>query len=147
MVTCMSDPRPIIHAHVCALIDRLGGVTAANAVLEARWGGGHSAGTLSKKRARQLDWTLPDILALQEAAGDWSLFDWLMGQVPAEARSVCLVQGVADLSREVGEAQHASLSAVADPAMRPQAAKELQDVIEKAQRLQAALSRGAEGRG
>lgn len=143
----MSDPRPIIHAHVCALIDKLGGVVAASAVLDARWGGSHSAGTLSKKRARQLDWTLPDILALQEAAGDWSLFDWLMGQVPPEARAVCLVTAVADLSREVGEAQHAALSAVADPGKRPQAAKELQDVIEQAQRLQAALAHGAEGRG
>lgn len=137
----MSDPRPIIHAHVCALIDKLGGVVAASAVLDARWGGSHSAGTLSKKRARQLDWTLPDILALQEAAGDWSLFNWLMGQVPPEARAVCLVTASADLAKESGEASHAVMMATIDPAnWGARAVKEVRDVTGASQRLEAALA-------
>lgn len=140
----MADPRPIWNAHMAKLVAGLGGVDAASAVLEARWGQG-SKGTVSKKMAGQLAWTLDDMWALTEAAQDFSLRDWIGDSSPRAADRLCLTQGVSDLVREMGEAVPALLALQAAPGdarLRGRAVQEVGDVRAVADRLEDYLGGG-----
>lgn len=128
------DERNIITPFMLKLIAKCGGFDAAAAILEARWGDPISKGTLSKKKAGQLAWSITDMLALMEATGDWSLLNW-MNSLNAEPDALpCHITGAAHLAREHGEAISAVLTAHT-PAERAKAIKELHDVRDHADRL------------
>ncbi|MCJ8139496.1 hypothetical protein [Falsirhodobacter halotolerans] len=130
----MPDERMILSAFMSKLIAKVGGYEAACAVLEARWGHPVSKGTLTKKKAGQLDWSVTDVIALQEAAGERPVFAWLSSLDDDPEVLACHIVGAADLSKEYGEAMNAVLTAHT-AAERARAIKELHDVRETADRL------------
>lgn len=137
----MSD-RQVINAYMSSLIDKLGGFDAACAVIEARWGEPVSKGTLSKKRAMQLAWSIEDMIALEAAAGSYALRRWLARDLPEVESAVCLTAGAAEVAREFSEgigAVGALLVNPADPKRRAVARKELRDLAESAQRFSEGL--------
>ena len=69
----MSDLKSVTHYAMRALVHKIGCFDAVAAVINARWGGGASKGTISKKMNGQLDWTVADVIAVQDAAGDHSV--------------------------------------------------------------------------
>lgn len=138
----MPDERVTLNAHVCALISKVGGVEAAAAVLEARWGRPYSKGTISQKKNGHLDWTVVDVIGLQEAAGMPSVTGWLVSLDEADDAVDCVTTAIADFARESGEAVAAVLSA-RTPEQRARAVKELNDVNLAADRITDALEAGA----
>lgn len=64
----MADYRKIVTANMRALIDWFGCYDAVAETINARWGGGASKGTVSKKASGQLDFTVADVIALEDAA-------------------------------------------------------------------------------
>lgn len=119
----MSDPRLVLSALMEALVEgTYGCLDAAAETIHARWGRGASKGTLSKRGAGLLDWTVMDIIALEDGAGRYPVTRWMMRRVaegdpgPAlpdapgsEGRD--MVTLAAQVSRESGAAVSAILSA------------------------------------
>ncbi|MCJ8139373.1 hypothetical protein [Falsirhodobacter halotolerans] len=130
----MPDERKILTAFMSKLIAQCGGYDAAVAILEARWDHPVSKGTLSKKKSGILDWTVTDVIALQEAVGKRPVFDWLNSLDDDPEVLACHIAGAADLSREYGDAMSAVLSA-RTPDDKAKAIKELHDVRGAADRL------------
>lgn len=128
----------ILSSFMQSLITAVGGFDAAVAVIEARWGRGMSKGTLTKKLAGQLDWSVLDILALQQATGVESVTDWMVSLGPRAAVARTLASTAPDFAREAGEAQAALMAAMASPgneALRARAAKEVHDVLASGARV------------
>lgn len=145
----MSDPRQVIRLQMAALVDKLGGFEAAVEVLRARWGHPVSKGTLSKKRSGDLDWTLADAIALQEAAGDFPVTDYMMRQKQARggkavSGDLLALSGV--ISKETGEAVAAVLGVLGaeDPDDRAATIKELYEAIDAMRTVVNVLEGGAE---
>lgn len=139
----MTDPRLVLSALMEALIaGTYGCLEAAAETIHARWGRGCSKGTLSKRGAGQLDWTVLDIVALEDAARRYPVTRWMMRRVTQDAvdrRDVVAL--AAQVSRESGEAVaailSAQLSARADD--RAQAVAEISEAIEALQAARARL--------
>jgi len=130
----MPDERNILSAFMSSLISRCGGYEAACAIIQARWGHPVSKGTLTKKKAGQLDWSVTDVIALQEAAGERPVFAWFNSMADEDDELPCLLTGAADLSEETGEAVSAVIKARTSKD-RAKAVKELRDVITKSEQL------------
>lgn len=114
----MSDPRRVVSGLMAAFIQgRFGCFDAAAATISARWGGGASKGTLSKKAAGLLDWTVADVIALEDAAGDYPVTRMLAKRMDgAGSRSdgaavLPILHHAGCISREAGEAVRAVLDA------------------------------------
>lgn len=122
----MSD-RKIILAFMQGLVEKAGGVDPAAAIIGARHGAEVSKGTISKRLAGQLDWPLVEIMALEDAVGDHCVRRWLSRSLPEVAEGQSLIEGVAEVARENGEAVSAVMGFVSGRTSRDVARKEVQD--------------------
>jgi hypothetical protein len=116
------DPRRVISAMMVGMIHRFGGYDAVVALFSARWGVSTSKGTLTKKASGELDWSLSNIIALEDALGDYPitrmLADRMQGGTPCDVQ-----RAVAALAKEGGEAM-ASVLTQSDPALMLKEARE-----------------------
>jgi len=124
----MSDSSRTTRAAMAALVQSFGCFDAVAETISARWGGGCSKGTISKKIAGLLDWTLPDVIALEDAAGRFPVSRLLARRMSGDVVSSVgsLLSDGASIARETGEAVAAILSAQASAS----AADEAQAIVE-----------------
>ncbi|WP_299734692.1 hypothetical protein [uncultured Roseobacter sp.] len=146
----MPDLRKQTHAHLRALIGWFGCYDAAAATINARWGGGASKGTISKKVSEQLDWTVADIVALEDAVGQYPVTRALARRLSERpsTKGRCLVVQSGTIARECGEAISAILAAgqSLDASDMAEAIREIDESIESLRLARALLNAGPEGR-
>lgn len=109
----MSDFRKIVRANMKSLVDWFGCYDAVAETFNARWGGGASKGTVSKKVSGNLDWTVADVIALEDASGRYPVTRMLARRLersPALAGGSLLQDGCS-IAKESGEAISAILAA------------------------------------
>lgn len=133
----MAEVRGVLAAHMAALIQGLGCYDAAAETIAARWGASISRGTLTKKLNGVLDWTVADVIALEDARGQYPvtrlLWRRMRGRGTLEDGS--LLQDGSTIARESGEAIAAILRAEQSSATgagasdAAQAIKELDEAI------------------
>lgn len=139
----MSDLRRVTHAAMRSLIGWFGCLDAAAETINARWEAGASKGTLSKKAGGSLDWTVADVIALEDAAGQYPVTRLMARRLAGAggARpSGCLVAASASIARETGEAVAALLAASASAGAEDQAAA-VKELLEARAAIDAALAR------
>ncbi|AVO36613.1 hypothetical protein [Pukyongiella litopenaei] len=109
----MLDFRKIVRANMRSLVDWMGCYDAVAETFNARWGGGASKGTVSKKMAGQLDWTVADVIALEDAAGRYPITRMLARRLETRpnAGEGSLLQDGSSIAKESGEAISAILNA------------------------------------
>ena len=137
-----------LRACTRALVQRYGCLDAAAETINARLASCTSKGTLSKKMGGQLDFTLAEIVALEDALDAYPVTRMLARRLAAGAGSMGpggLVGQGGLIAREAGEAVAALLSAGQSgrAADRAAAAVELAEVIEAAQAALTDLEGGA----
>ncbi|SHE78253.1 hypothetical protein SAMN05444339_10248 [Loktanella atrilutea] len=139
----MTD-RTQINALVGALIDgTFGCLDAAAEAINARYGRGTAKGTLSKKRAGLLDWTIAEVIALEDAAGRYPMTRMLARRlapkVGASSQNGAMQAGI--IAKECGEAVAAILSAEmsAGASCRGDALAEIDEAIEALNAARATL--------
>lgn len=142
----MPDLRMITHRAMRSIVKGFGCYDAVAEVLNTRWGCGASKGTISKKMSGQLDWTLPDVIALQDAAGEYPITRLLARQKESHVAGdiACLVVQSGIIAKESGEAISAILdaehSSCADD--RAQAVTEIDQAIEALKLARTKLTEG-----
>ena len=119
----IADPRALISAMMLGMIHRFGGHDAVAALLAARWGHATSKGTLTKKASGDLDWTLADVIALEDALGDYPI-SRMMAERSRAGRAVNLQRTIAAFAKEAGEAVSISLGEGTGAAMLKEAREE-----------------------
>lgn len=129
----MPDYRKIVRANMKSLVDWFGCYDAVAETFNARWGGGSSKGTISKKITGKLDWTIADVVALEDAANQYPVTRMLARRLenrPSAAAGSLLTDG-SSIAKESGEAIAAILSAEQSTcaAERAQAIKEIDDAV------------------
>ncbi|VDC28242.1 hypothetical protein [Pseudogemmobacter humi] len=124
----MSD-RMMIRALMQGLVDKVGGVDAAAALIGARLGTEVSKGSISKRNSGQLSWPLDEIMALEDAAGDPCVRRWLARSLPEIAQGHNLMQAAAEAVRESGEAVSAAMDYASGRGCRSTARKEAQEAL------------------
>ena len=109
----MADYRKIVTANMRALIDWFGCYDAVAETINARWGGGASKGTVSKKASGQLDFTVADVIALEDAAQRYPITHLLARRLDKRNRpdTTCLITQTGIIAKESGEAISAILAA------------------------------------
>ena len=143
----MTDLRRVTNAAMRSLLSWFNCLDAAAETVNARWGAGAAKGTLSKKASGALDWTVADVIALEDASGQYPVTRILArrlagGGLPSP--SGCLVSAGADIARETGQAVAAllgascSAGAIASAEDHATAVKEL---LEARNAIDAALAR------
>lgn len=147
----MADMRFSVRAVMVALVDGFGCLDAVAETLAARWGAGVSKGTLSKKMGGQLDWTLADVIAIEDAARNYPVTRLLARRLArAEASPVAgnLVSGGAGIAKEAGEAVSAVLTlsalASAGEGARAEALREVRELIMAARAVERRLEFGGQ---
>lgn len=143
----MSDPRTQTRAAMRALLARFGCLDAAAETINARLGGGTSKGTLSKKLAGQLDFTVPEVWALEDAMGHHPVTRILARRLAGAGGGMAgrdLVGQVGLIARETGEAVAAILSAgqSADAIDSAGAVVEIDEAIAALRQARDVLARG-----
>ena len=146
----MSELRTLTALMQGLISGTFGCLDAAAETLNARWGRGASKGTLSRKLSGSLDWTLADVIALEDAAGRYPVTRMLARRLEGARTGVerSALDHAGSISKEAGEAVAAILSATqsADAGDLAQAIKEIEDVEravrEARARLDADLARG-----
>ena len=144
----MSEFALVVSAHMRALVGRLGCLDAAAETLNARWGGGHSKGTLSRKLNGSLDWTVKDVAGLEDALGQFPVTRLLeRRRVQATPATVSILTQAGTISRETGEAIAAILAAEQSDSAhdRAQAVVELDQALEALRLARARLEHDLEG--
>ena len=139
----MSDLRRLTNGLMRSLLGWYGCLDAATEAINARWEGGASKGTLSKKAGGSLDWTVADVIALEDAAGQYPVTRLLARRLAgagAARPSGCLVSASADIARETGEAVAALLAASASAGAEDQAAA-VKELLEARAAIDVALAR------
>ncbi len=129
----MPDLRKISRANMKSIVDWFGCFDAVAESINARWGGGASKGTISKKVSGTLDWTLADVIALEDASGRFPVTRLmarrLEDRVAMAENSLMIQSGI--IAKESGEAISAILAAeqscCADE--RAQAIKEIDEAM------------------
>ena len=147
----MPDIRLVARAHVKSIVDWFGCYDAVAETINARWGaaagtGGVSRGTISKKVAGQFDWTISDVIALEDASGRYPVTKLLARRLedrPAPTSGSLLNDG-SIIARESGEAICAILSAEQSSSAddRAGAVKEIDDAIEALKAARVRLEAG-----
>ncbi|MBT2130099.1 hypothetical protein [Aliiroseovarius lamellibrachiae] len=109
----MPDFRKIVRANMKSLVDWFGCYDAVAETFNARWGGGASKGTVSKKVTGNLDWTVADVIALEDASGRYPVTRMLARRLESRPAQVggSLLQDGSNIARESGEAISAILAA------------------------------------
>lgn len=109
----MADLRKITRANMKSIVDWFGCYDAVAETINARWGGGASKGTICKKVSGQLDWTVADVIAMEDAAGRYPVTRLLARRL--EGRAVMSEAGLVAqsgiIAKESGEAISAILAA------------------------------------
>ncbi|KEP69617.1 hypothetical protein DL1_03195 [Thioclava dalianensis] len=129
----MPDFRKITRANMKSLVDWFGCYDAVAETFNARWGGGSSKGTVSKKVSGTLDWTVADVVALEDAAGRYPVTRMLARRLedrPAVDAGSLLMDG-SSIAKESGEAIAAILAAEQSSGAdeKAQAIKEIDDAL------------------
>lgn len=142
----MNDPRHLIRATMRAMIDRLGCYDAAAEVLNARWGGGHSKGTISKKLSGSADFTVLDVIAFEDATGSYPITKFMARRLKddEDQRDADLLSAGSAVAKETGEAISAILACVQSDGAgeRAQAIKEGREAVEALKGALAILEQG-----
>jgi hypothetical protein len=108
----MVDRAEFVRIAARALVQRLGCLDAAAATISARFGGATSKGTLSKKMSGALDFTVQDVIALEDAVGSFPITEALVRRLSKETIvRGCLFEEGAALAKEAGEAISAMMTA------------------------------------
>lgn len=109
----MPDERKLVQAHMRSLIKGYGCLDAAAETINAHWDCETSKGTLSKKLSGQFDWTISDIIALEDGLDQHPVTRLLARRLePSEGEGVeCLNEQSGVIAKECGEAVAAILSA------------------------------------
>ncbi len=139
----MADTRSVTARLVLALIQgRFGCLDAAAATINARWGRGACKGTMSKKARGEFDWTLADVIALEDASGAFPVTQYLAGRMAPGAISgaASLSDHAGCISREAGEAVCAVLRA-AQSAGANDAAGAIKELIDVQEAVAGAIAR------
>jgi len=109
----MPDLRKISRANMKSIVDWFGCFDAVAETINARWGGGASKGTISKKASGALDWTVADVIALEDASGRFPVTRMMQrrleGRCVMTENSLVAQSGI--IAKESGEAIAAILSA------------------------------------
>ncbi|MDB6454473.1 hypothetical protein [Falsirhodobacter sp. 20TX0035] len=134
----MTDERLTVKAHMNGLMAQLGGPVAVAALMEARLNRPYSAGTLSQKKNGHADWTIMDMIVLQEAAGRAPVTDWLVSLDDDPQRAITREAAAMRIAVESGELVAALIDA-SSPEKRAKALKELADVREAIEDAEDAL--------
>jgi len=103
-----------LRACTRALVQRFGCYEAAAATISARLGTATGKGTVSKKMAGQRDFSVPEIVALEDAMGDHPVSRMLarrLGGAEQRMAGVDLVEQGGLIAKEAGEAVNAILAA------------------------------------
>ncbi|MEX5515694.1 hypothetical protein [Pseudophaeobacter sp. 1A09344] len=134
-----------------SLVDWLGCYDAVAETFNARWGGGSSKGTVSKKVSGNLDWTVADVIALEDAAGRYPVTRMLARRLeerPVDDGGSLLMDG-SSIAKESGEAISAILAAEQSTCAdeRAQAIKEIDDAMFAMRRARARLEKPIENGG
>lgn len=124
-----------INALMSALIDgTYQCLDAAAEALNARNGNGANKATLSKKLNLHLDWTVADVIALEDAAGRYPVTRMLARRMADADRAapMPMIQRAGSISKECGEAVAAILNAEvsASGQEKAQAVAEIDEAIE-----------------
>lgn len=109
----MPDIRRIVRANMQAVVDWYGCFDAAAETINARWGGGASKGTISRKLNGSLDFTVAEVVALEDAAQRFPVTKLLARRLEHRntGGSGCLIAHSGVIAKECGEAISAILSA------------------------------------
>jgi hypothetical protein len=111
-----------------------GCLDAAAETINARWGQGGSKGTLSRKLTGSLDFTVADVIALEDAAGRYPVTRYLARRLaPEESRPIRpIVAQAGRISVETGQAVAAILAASASAEANDAEAadREIQEAID-----------------
>lgn len=144
----MADFKKITRASMRSLVEWFGCFDAVAETINARWGGGASKGTISKKAAGHLDWTIADVIALEDAAGNYPVTRLMMRRCTDRTAPVdgCLLRDSSSIAKESGEALQAILNAQQSNCAneRAEAIKEIDDAISALRQARARLERGPE---
>ena len=134
----MPDFRKIARASMKSLVDSFGCYDAVAETINARWDlisgqGGACKGTISKKVSGKNDWTIPDVIALEDASGQFPITRMLARRMQSRADVVdgCLISDGSSIAKESGEAISAILAAQQSSCSneRAQAVKEIDDAV------------------
>ncbi|MBB5515787.1 hypothetical protein FHS89_001807 [Rubricella aquisinus] len=109
----MPDFRKIVRANMKSLVGWFGCYDAVAETINARWGDGASKGTVSKKVTGILDWTVADVIALEDASNRYPVTRLLARRLedrPAVQGGSLLMDG-SSIAKESGEAIAAILAA------------------------------------
>jgi hypothetical protein len=140
----MSDQRSVVRVMMNALIEgTFGCYDAAAETINARWGRGASKGTISKKTSGVLDFSIADMIALEDAAGHHPITKWLARRLkprPSVGADVCLSRQSGLIAKESGEAIAAILSAD-QSSNADERAQAIQEIIEAEAALKTARLR------
>lgn len=131
----------MIRSFMAGLIQRVGGIEAAAAVIGARLGHDVSKGSISKRQSGHLDWPLVEIIAIEDAVGDRPVRRWLHQSDPTTHENDDLMALIAEMVREQSDATSALIGVAAGTGCRVVARKELEDVMAVKERVRAWLMR------
>lgn len=130
----MPDLRKISRANMKSIVDWFGCFDAVAETINARWGGGASKGTISKKASGTLDWTLADVIALEDASGRFPVTRLMARRLEDRVTMAdsCLMQQSGVIAKESGEAISAILAAEQSSGAneKAQAIKEIDEAID-----------------
>jgi hypothetical protein len=109
----MTDYRKITNASMKSVVDWFGCLDAAAACIAARWDGRANKATISKKLSGLLDWTVADVIALEDARGAFPVTRLLARRLDErdEALAGSLLSDGSEIAKECGEAIAAILAA------------------------------------
>lgn len=143
----MPDFRKIVRANMRSLVDWFGCYDAVAETFNARWGvvsgaGGASKGTISKKVTGTLEWTVADVIALEDAAGRYPITRMMARRLelrPLSDGGSLLMDG-SSIAKESGEAISAILAAE-QSTCADQKADAIAEILEARAALDRCLSR------
>ena len=139
----MADLLKISRASMKSIVGWFGCYDAVAETINARWGGGSSKGTISKKVSGALEWTLADIIALEDASGQFPVTRMMARRLEAREviADICLMSLTGVIAKENGEAISAILAAEQSSGAneRVRAIKEIDDAVVAMQQARARL--------
>ena len=139
----MADLLKISRASMKSIVGWFGCYDAVAETINARWGGGSSKGTISKKASGALEWTLADIIALEDASEQFPVTRMMARRLEAREviADICLMSLTGVIAKENGEAISAILAAEQSSGAneRVRAIKEIDDAVVAMQQARARL--------
>jgi hypothetical protein len=113
----MTDLRKVTWASMKSIVGWFGCLDAAAETINGRWGGGVSKGTISRKMSGTLDWTIADVIALEDAVGRYPVTRIMARRLEnkPELNAENLVSQSGAIAKESGEAVAAILTAEQSP--------------------------------